>query len=320
MFKPSITVSIMPTYDCHNNCEYCYLNNIRNIVSPVHLYVTRVQAALEEISKKYTIRNIEMYGGDLKLFDRYRIQFLIDTCLLYTDDLKLTVNDLDYMRREFPKLKVKNYNISFNLERPDMLNALRTISRFPDIGVITVITKKMSTTPVRELLDYYASAGLRGSVTFIQESNMGKTQYMSNYEYNVFMIGLYEEYLNNREEYPFNITNLLILKDVVNKRYSVDMSNNIFIDPQARYCCIDFDYDGTEYFRQFNTLKEWEERCEMEKCERIEHCGTCTYFNMCYAEHFKRPNQYSLKSKLIGDICNGNFPQVKWALERKEWI
>lgn len=314
----NITVSVMPTYYCSNNCEYCYLRKSEVSydydVRPAVLNLSRLNRLLRIISGKYNITTVEMYGGDLSTLDRDYVANARDICLSYCKNIRVTWMDIEGALAI--GFKEHEINVSLNPERRDFLEALYRVKQCPRVGVITVATAKLLAQPIDSIFDWYKN--FRGNVTIMPYSNFSPNApvpCVSNYEYCAFMIQFIRYYLVHKDEFKFKLTNILMLQDCINGYYSPAMRNNIFITPNNKLACVDFDYMGHEYFHEFKSLEKWEERCALEDKERLIHCGICENFNCCMAEHFKRPDQVCWFEKGRGDICNGYMPLVEWAKE-----
>ena len=317
--KPEISLSIMPTYRCHNYCEYCYLKrefhgapkyagNNDSDVLPRKIY-----KRLKELSAKYKITTVELYGGDLNSYNHTYLERIIEAYRCYCKNDRIMINPAYASMYGFNERQV---NISINPERNDFAPNRALLYMYPHVGVITVATQKLIKLSVDEILSWYEP--LHGNLTIMPYSNYSPNApvpYVSNYEYCAFMIRFLSYYLQHKNKYHFTLTNLIMLKDCIDGLYSPAMRNNIFIEPSGHFACVDFDINGHEYFRTFDKLEKWEERCKQEDIERATYCGACEYFNTCMAEHFKAPNQLPWFALQNGDICNGYKPLVDWAKE-----
>ena len=331
--KPDIIVTIMPTYICTNGCWYCYIRNNPSLrvheLDDTDAYFEKVSQLLEEISAKYNIQNIEMYGGEIALYGQNSTKPLFSRALARLIDLAKDFAQQDVIITTIYPAEIhymygipfENINISLNVDRADFEQRKQDIISYPDVNVITVATPQVVSFGVDCLLDLVKP--LRGYLTMLQYSlsitstpGIGK----SNLEYNMFMLELFEKYVQNKKKYKFKLSNLILAKDCTNGLYSVACSNNIFITPSAQLACIDFTMGGAERFISFNTLSKWEASCKLEEYDRIRSCGTCDFYNNCFAEHFRPKICYPVDTYINGDICNGNFPQVIWAKEHARWI
>ena len=80
--KPKISLSIMPTYHCGKGCEYCYLK--QPILGQVHYNPTdalprKIYKRLKELNEKYKIDTVEVYGGDLNVYNLDYLKRIIES-------------------------------------------------------------------------------------------------------------------------------------------------------------------------------------------------------------------------------------------------
>ena len=314
--KPKISLSRMPTYHCGKGCEYCYLKQpilVQVHYNPTDALPRKIYKRLKELNEKYKIDTVEVYGGDLNSYKLDYLKRIIEAYRCYCKNDRIMIHPTTASTLGFEEEQV---NMSINPERADFLQNVMELKKFPKVGVITVVTNKLMRNPIRDILDWVKP--LRGNFTLMPYNNYSPNApvpYVSNYEYCAFMIRFLEYYLEHKDEYKFKFTNILMLKDCIEGRYSPAMRNNIFVEPSGHFACVDFDINGNEYFRTFKNLEKWEDRCKQEDFERAAHCGACEYFNTCMAEHFKAPNQLPWYAYTHGDICNGYKPLVDWAKE-----
>lgn len=304
----------MPTYRCAMDCEYCYLgDDVKSSAYKSDAFIRHLNKRLKELSNKYIIDIVEMYGGDLDHFDYGNLCTTINTYRRYCTNDRIMLRDI----RKANKLGFKDnqINISLNPERRDYLDNLFILKEHPDVNVIVVVTAKLMSDEPGTMLSLLNNC--HGYVTFMPYNNYSPNYpvpYVSNYEYCSYVLQVLDNYVSHK--YNFKLTNLIMLEDCARGCYSPAMRNNIFIEPHGKFACVDFDLDGKEYFKTFEKLEHWEQRCKQEDIDRAAACGTCEYFNTCMAEHFKAPNQQPWYVYTNGDICNGYKPLVDWAKAR----
>ena len=305
----------MPTYRCNNRCEYCYLKHdpLGTIKYDSNALPRKIYKRLKELSAKYEISTVELYGGDLNSYNLDYLKKIIDAYRCYCKNDRIMIKPTIADILGFEESQV---NMSINPERADFIQNVMNLKSFPRVGVITVVTNRLMANPIKDILEWVKP--LRGNFTLMPYSNHSPNApvpYVSNYEYCAFMIRFLDYYLKHKDMYKFKLTNILMLQDCINGLYSPAMRNNIFLEPSGHFACVDFDLNGNEYFHVFKNLEEWEERCKREDFERLNTCGACEHYNTCMAEHFIAPNQQKWYVYENGDICNGYKPLVDWAKE-----
>ena len=315
MDKPLITVSVMPTYLCNNNCNYCYLGGMGCLNNPDILVPKVLKARLEEVSERYDIERIELYGGDLSLVPENTRNELFRISRYYSNDVKVTWTAIELALKH--GFKEEDINISINPERADYSRNTFLLKKHNKVGVITVVTDRLLRSVSPEELFETVLHNARGNVTlmpYIDHSNT-PNPYVSNMDYSSYLLTAVKYYNNSDCKKRFCFTNDVLIRDCIDHRYSCAMRNNVFITPNGKFACIDFDSTTKqEYFHKFKNLSQWEERCNEEDLDRVHHCGTCEYYTTCLADHFKRPDQRrSYETEY--DICNGLTPVIDWYKE-----
>lgn len=295
--KP-ITVSIMPTYFCKNQCEYCYLGDARNNQNMLDLNV--LQTRLIEISSVYTINAIETYGGDLNLLPDYYLAEMFKIIRKFSRTVYCTALPSEKL---FKYISAKHINVSVNSNRRDYEQSLQ-IAKGMGCNVITVCLEHELNMPVAELLERYN--GIKGYVTFMPYSesvaNKGNNIKRNNTNYDMFLLNIVKEYVKGN--YTFKLSNLEIMKDAINGYYDPLMEHNIFVTPMGHYANIEF-VDSKEFFKEHNNLESWRKRAELDKLQYAHVCGHCEYYmNGCSADHVP---------VLLG--CNGCKETVTWIKE-----
>ena len=272
--KQKITVSIIPTYRCFWDCSYCYLSELSKMTGNIcEGFDLKLYKRLNELVKKYDISAIELYGGDLSVLPITLLEKIISTCKVYCKNIHVTWNDIEAARSL--GLSDEQINISINPERKDFLDNTESILRNPNVGIITVVTSRVLGLSEEELFNMYDQH--TGNVTFMPFSNTSRMpeKYVTNYEYSCFMIRILSYYFEHRNKFKFNITNVTMLRDCLRGLYNPAMRNNIFLTPNCKFACVDFDDNGQEHFHAFNSLELWEQRCSQEDFDRAHYCGTC---------------------------------------------
>lgn len=312
--KKNITLSIMPTYECNNNCSYCYNDKSKRMYKWTENWVGLLSSMMSELSSQYNIERVEIYGGDLKLVNPEKLDYIITTYRQFCPNDYITCTDVHFAHElGFPNERI---NLSLNPERKDYNEVKETIGIARNCGVITVVTQGLLYKDAKVLLDVLGSRDFQGTLTLMpfnwQPWHSKHQPYVSNFDYCSYVIEAINEL--HKGDYKFRISNEILIKQALEGTYTPYMENNIFITPMCSWACVDFELlSGQEFFREFNTVRSWQARCEQERKDRLIRCGTCEYFNCCLAEHCKREEQ--LKPQEHKDICNGYIPLIEWGKE-----
>ena len=309
-----LTVSIMPLYQCNNDCPYCYLGTERN--SGYHLSPRAVEDMLNKISEKVKISCIEIYGGDLALYP-FTSQ-VIQIAKYHTNNIHITHNNIrqcyDWGFRD------ENINLSLNIERRDFRRNILQSREFPKVGIITVVTDDICNREIEKLFDEWYSH-LTGYLTFMPLSNntARPTMFVTNYEYCAFMIRALTYYHEHEKELKFELTNDILLRDAIQGRYSPDMDNNVFITPKGKFACIDYNERGIDGFKEFDSFNEWQEYAYNERFRLSNECNMCIDRYRCMTDHFRPEWTKESFNNVINDVCSGCQPLLRWAEQHPEY-
>lgn len=295
-----LTVSLVPTFWCDGHCPYCYLGDLRKDDTVISNEV--LDSRLEELSKRFDI-SVDIFGGNVeKSVDNTTLIKMVDTVRKYTDKVSLTT----MLEDGYDTIDV-SLAVSLNEERGhihtqtlERLKAMDSNLR-KTVTVMMVVLPSLLKKEYGVILDSIESLGIK-SVTFLQyyKSYRCKKVYdISNKDYENFMIGIIDAY--RKKDYNFSIGNL----DIWTDNYVPLRSSNIFILPNGQYATLEYDKDGYEDFRYFDSLSEYEDSISEEIVENS-NCLCCEMFGQCLAEH--------IRPTLNGDVCSG-LPNLRNHLE-----
>jgi hypothetical protein len=298
MTNAGLTVSIMPLYQCHNNCGYCYLGNLRKdtTVLPVEEIDTILSQQIipylqgDSLCKPTHLSNFEVYGGDLNLLPVKYLQGLKKVLSPYNVPINVVVSNPSLAVREL----FDYVTVSINVERKDFADNLQSFMKY-NVGAITVLRgPEANMSPARLLERYNGCTGKL--VTFMQPSYSVLNPCSHNFLTHIDEISSYvnrllailQEWYYNREYYTFEITNYHYLAGCVAELESGDMNRNVFITPTGSLACIEFERDTyLEYFRPCVSMHDWEYRCLRDMTKHIECCATCKSYRNCPSDHYR---------------------------------
>ena len=117
--KPHISLSLMPTYTCSRGCEYCYLTDKAKQARVTDAFIRHLNKRLKELSAKYVIDIVEVYGGDLDEYNKDWLSYIVQTYRMYCDNDRIMLTDIKRANKlGFPD---NHINISINPERSDYI-------------------------------------------------------------------------------------------------------------------------------------------------------------------------------------------------------
>ena len=298
-------LSIQPTFLCNYNCEYCYLGNLRKDKTILDLDILKQR--LEEITKEYIIKNITLYGGEISLLPKNYIIQLISLC----ENINIKPTIVSNLSNDWLITFCDNNNytlsISLNEERSfyqETLNKLKQITRKDNKNLSIVVLPSLLNKSYTEIMDFYENLGF--DIFFIQYHPSILSQKTYNIDINDF-----SNFLKNVIEikhsniYNINILNEIILK---NNDYNPMMDGCLFINPNGKYSTIIYD-NHIEHYEEFDSLIEWNNRCQEDYKYYFKNCCLCDLFGKCKAEHLD-----VIETK----ECSGLYNLLKW-YKGKKW-
>lgn len=292
-------LSIQPSFYCNFNCPYCYLGKLRKDESLLPL--NKLEMRLKEISEKYYVRNITLYGGEISLLDKGYLQSLSNLCESICSKITVVSNLSNLWLVDFCDSKNYTLSISLNEERPNYiktLNKIESLERKDNKNLSIVVLPSILNKSPESLLNFYNNIGI--DIFFIQyhPSIYSETSYnISIDEYSNFLKGIIEQYFIGN--YSIKIINEDILR---NKEYNPNLDGFLFINPQGNYSTVIYK-DNIEEYLEFDNLRKWEECCKKEYIRYFNQCQFCEYFNHCKAEHLEVINKKE---------CSGLYKLQKW--------
>jgi sulfatase maturation enzyme AslB (radical SAM superfamily) len=274
------------------------LKSIKQVID-----IDKLQRQLEEVSTKYTIDSINIYGGEVSLLPIAYLKQLIDLCSKYAR-VNVITNFADDACNEFLQQEDVTISTSINEERTcnQQVEYSLILTDVENLSLIQVVTPSLLIKTAKEVLDHLEL--FKRTVGFLPYSpaKMAGVNYnITNMEFSLFMKRIILEYMSGN--YSFDISNIGQLNAVIENRYDPRMQSILFINPFNEYAGISYEKD-LEYFKVFNTLEDWELACNDEAVEYNMKCNYCEYYGRCYAEH--------LKEWKGDDECCGMKSLVKW--------
>ena len=283
-------IHIMPTYLCNNNCEYCYLGELKH--SKTIIPLQKVINHLQNISKIYRIEYINIYGGEITLLPYSYITALIDISYNYCHQISITSNmKSDNTWKTIKKLQVAYPGIMFttsiNEERTgnDALINKLLIERQQSIGITQVVTPTLLLESPKAILTKASMIGK--SVEFLRYSPGGGTANwaLGINDFEDFMIKILDELHSN--EYDIYVKNKEDIEDCLRKTYNPYSNSNLFLEPDGSLSVVSYTDNGNEHFKKVNNFEEVERLTKAEKNMTHIKCDNCPYLDHCYAEHIK---------------------------------
>lgn len=253
-----IQISINPTYKCNMNCSFCYLKH-----TPKVLDLEKLENKLKDISLKYDIDSIDLYGGEICLLPDDYLLKLILLCKKYVDIIGVITNYTIDKKWLFDRNDIDlsvSWDYIFRDKNEEVMERIKNTKR--ELGIIMtspeLYDKKYEVADILNKLDgnYYIDI----KPCMPSENNKCKCDLKKYQEFVLFMIS------NLKHK-------------VLNQYYLDNPPNNlktphIFINPDCKVQKLKFNRDK-EYFE---TIDDYD-------IEINDKCKKCRYFDSCQTEH-----------------------------------
>lgn len=306
MSKPSLTVSINPTYYCNFNCDFCYLTpeqlSDKNKVS-----LDKLNELLSVVDNKYNIQHIDLYGGELTVLPKDYQQGLLDLCRKYVNGTINLVTNLSHFNS--PLIAATDVTVAVSYDQlarqyhDRVLDNMFSMGR--DFSVLTLCSKKF----LDEVdVDVYVDT----LNMFTSLISLEIKPYSSN-QANAHDVPYtrYEDFVKTIIEHPnrnFHLRNIDYMDEVIDGTHNSYSDDHIYITPQGSFAVLDFDLNGNEFFKPVKDLDEYHKWTLREKTMTNEGmCGECKYRGKCLSEHLKVVHD-------LENSCNGFYNLLEyWA-------
>ncbi|MFT6630575.1 MAG: MoaA/NifB/PqqE/SkfB family radical SAM enzyme [Bacteriovoracaceae bacterium] len=309
MNKPSITISVNPTYFCNFDCDFCYLTkeqlNDKKLLKQ-ELLIER----LNEVTDFFSIECIDVYGGEVGLLPTDYLDQLIDTLKLYCLDINVITN-LSKINPSFLRLDI-NLSVSWegDIRRKSstVLDNLKVIGR--DVNLLMLAGKEMLSWSPNKLKTIVNEIN---TIPYIRSVEI--KPYSSN-QANSFDItfNAFEEHVKSWFviDKKFMFVNEIHLNGVFEGTVNSFSDDHLYIDPFGRFNVLDFDASDNEYFKEITNVETYFDWTNEEKVKVSENsfCSKCPYLGSCLSEHLR-------DVKSIDQSCNGFYQLIEWFRKRQ---
>lgn len=302
--KPTINLSINPSYYCNFRCSFCYLTP-EQLSDKRRLPLERLSERLDEIQAEYTIGMVDLYGGEVLLLPEWYLQELI--ALLRergVTDINLVTN-LSVRRAllDDPELMVSvSYDFAAREQHEKVFTHLLTLKR--PFSILMLASPRLLAEDPDQLLQ---SLGLLSQLQSVEvkpySPNQANAYPVSYRAYELFVQRLIESPIPRH----FELVNETRLKEALSGARNAYSDDHLYLTPSGRYAVLEFDAQDREYFLELETLAEYRAWCVQEKA-RVQanaYCTRCRFLGRCLSEHLREVRN-------IDESCNGFIHLLSW--------
>lgn len=301
--RPKLSLSINPLYKCNMNCPFCYLGSLKDNENKLDL--TYLMNTLNNISFRYNIENIDIYGGEVSLLSEFYFDMLVKLCKTFSKNVNITTNFIDFNKPIINNFDNIGVSLDFNNFRVDQHKVYDNIKAAIQSGkVINVLSLDISCQQnEEEIIDTLNKLKIQ-SWRIIPYSKSKETKMeFKGYQ---FFEDTVKKFLKLQDKMKFSFINKLELDGIINEDYY--NTSHFYVTPNNKVALLQFE-NNEEYFHEFDSLDELYDELKNEQLRRDNYCKNCSVKNKCLAEHFnyeyKGVSCSGLKN-LIVDYKNDN--------------
>ena len=303
MSRPSITLSLNPTYFCNFDCDFCYLTP-EQLNDKKQLELDKLTQRVLELKQFYQIDMVDIYGGEISLLSK---EYLEEIVTLFSD--KTHINLITNLSKIHPLFLSDRFDLSVSWEDDIRRKSEAVFQNIHNVG--RDVHLLMLAGP--EMLSWKKDKIINLIKKINNEPNISSVEikpYSSN-QSNNFPIKFtdFEEHIKIwiNEEKSFLFVNEENLKGVFAGTSNSFSDDHIYITPEGDFAVLEFDKNDNEFFKPLNSVEDYIEWTNNEKAKTSlnSFCSSCEYFGRCLTEHIR-------EVKDIDNSCNGFYKLIEW--------
>lgn len=290
----SISISINPTYNCNFNCDFCYLNGF-NTQSLLDL--NKLKDQLKEVSTKYIITSIDIYGGQIFLLQDSYLKQLFNTCFVYVQNIYLITNMSITKAWIFEHNNIiisASWDYIYRPQNQIILNNIKDYIKTYKKNISIILTHPNLYSHKKQIVNILNS-------TFKQDINISLKPYYktNNTDYNINFQNYQKFFLYLYSNLNANFNILIEIND--------KSTQHIFISPNNQLQTISYNSNLQQYFTNY-----------LDQEETI-NCICCTKYKNCLKQHKFLKTNYDCcgQYKLLNKLDQLNKPHFSWKNRRK---
>lgn len=295
--KKEITLSINPSYYCNLRCEFCYLTE-QQLGDKTRLRLERLNEILNEVSQHYTIKMVDLYGGEPLMLPRdylMKLKWLlfskgihdinvvtnltVDSPFLNDPDLYITVSyDFDsreryeevfermlFLENPFSILMLAEPKLLFR-DTTSIIKQFNLLAKLDSLEIKPYSTNQSNTLPVKD----------------------------KDFE------RLVQRFIDDPTDKKFQFINEDNIESSLRGERNAFSNDHLYITPNGSLAVLEFDEDDKEFFLELPDIQAYWAWCEKEerRVRENEFCSKCEYLGTCLTEHFR-------EVRSLEEGCNG---------------
>lgn len=303
--KPPINLSVNPSYFCNFRCEFCYLTPQQLGDRTRLLSASRFDELLDEVTRQYEIKHVDLYGGEVSLLPYAYVSKLKKSMHergIRDINLNTNLSALNEVTLD-PDFSL---SVSFDFEAREkydhVLRNMALIDR--PFSVLILASQKVLQLSVEEMVWTLNSlSNLRSVEIKPYSTNQANQHNVSFLAYEEFI----KQWLECELDFSFEFINQVQLEKAVTGQLNSYSDDHIYITPSGKFAVLEFDLNDNEYFLELDSIEDYIAWTEKEKARvaRNKFCGSCHYKGRCLSEHLR-------EVKDLDHSCNGFYHLMRW--------
>jgi len=311
-------VSLNPTYLCNFTCGFCYLTP-EQLRDKKRLPDGKIYNRLSSIQNNYKeIEGVDLYGGEIGLYNEVDGNSLIDTiCRVYDwkkhGKIHVTTN-LSVWRNWYLREEVMLY-VSYDGDaRQDEEKVWNNMWKLghtynQDFGVLTLASLEFIRAHRHK--DFARKLAMNRHIVSWELKPYSKNQAndlaVTHKDFEELVMQ-YVQIFNNGLKRNFQFENELQIVDSINRTNNSLSDDHIYITPNGEFAVLEFDDNDKEFFLHLDNMKDYIEWTKKEAKRNMMNpiCASCQYYKSCLTEHLRiEPIDKS-------GSCNGYRELISW--------
>lgn len=303
-------VSLNPTYFCNFDCSFCYLTK-EQLRDPKIIRTDLLDSRLEELSARFGIDVVDLYGGEVGLLKRNQFDEIRSVIRKYTSAKINIITNLsrvpDWFADDDIDISV-SYDFDVRQAQASVRNNMATLPK--EFSILILASKQMLTKDVDAMI---SELNMYRNLISIEikpySTNQANADDVTFRDFEEFV----RKWIESPVEKHFEFVNQFLIEEAIfgynNRAFSDD---HIYITPNGKFGVLEFDDNDNEFFMEIDSLDEYE-KWTLREYQRVQanvFCGACEYFGKCLSEHLR-------EVKSLDKSCNGFKGLLDWYRHEK---
>lgn len=304
MEKPSLSLSLNPSYYCNLRCDFCYLTN-EQLSNKERLSLEVLDRRLLELTSRFNVTMVDLYGGETFMLPESYLSDLKDILFRYgISDINVITN----LTVSHPAIHDEDYYITVSYdgaarEKHELVfTNMLTLNK--PFTILILASPDVINQNVDELIETLnCLASLENVEIKPYSANQSNQLTVSYAEYEEFV----KSFITSPVSKNFTLNNERLIKESLGKVNNAYSDDHIYITPKGNFAVLEFDLNDNEFFMELDSIEEYLDWSNEEKIRvnKNSYCQKCKYLGHCLSEHLRKVTD-------IEKSCNGFYKLLEW--------